>query len=391
MTSDPQLFRVNLDSKQSSRVQEVDFSQLGLKERKDIQEWVAANPSILGEDLLVISKEFDKFDKTKERLDLLAVDREGKLVIIELKRDDTGPDVHWQAIKYASYLQNANATHIVEMLQKHANVSEEEATNDLLEHLGADDLNGLNNDQRIILACHRFAAEVTTAALWLNHKSACENLISCVTLTPYRDAETNSLYVQSTTIIPVPGVDKYLVGIGSGSQAVARLSSSTLGEKLRKRFQQNAADDVTRFARQVATLVRDGLSGDVRPNRVGRWAGGWEHFRYFNLWYSAPPWGNHSLCYSFTLRPQEGSDSWLVYVRYKDEKGTYAAALKDLKLQEGQILDQEGIVVRIGIDSLNDGFAHRIAEVLRRFISTLTPAVNQLQSEANDEGNEEET
>ena len=29
----------------------------------------------------------------------------------------------------------------------------------------------LNNDQRIILASHRFAPEVTSAALWLNEKA----------------------------------------------------------------------------------------------------------------------------------------------------------------------------------------------------------------------------
>ncbi|MCP4416125.1 MAG: MmcB family DNA repair protein, partial [Chloroflexi bacterium] len=35
------------------------------------------------------------------RLDLLAVDRQANLVVIELKRDSSGRDVEWQAIKYA--------------------------------------------------------------------------------------------------------------------------------------------------------------------------------------------------------------------------------------------------------------------------------------------------
>ena len=107
MTSGPQLFRVNLENRESDRVEEVDFSRMGLRERKDIQEWVAANPGILGDDLLIIGKEFSGFDLTNERLDLLAVDSNGKLVVIELKRDDTGADAHWQAIKYASYFRRA--------------------------------------------------------------------------------------------------------------------------------------------------------------------------------------------------------------------------------------------------------------------------------------------
>jgi hypothetical protein len=45
MSSEPQLFRINLESQQSERIEEVDFARLGLQERKDIQEWIAANPS----------------------------------------------------------------------------------------------------------------------------------------------------------------------------------------------------------------------------------------------------------------------------------------------------------------------------------------------------------
>ena len=114
-------------------------------------------PGILSEDLLIINKEFSGFDRTDERLDLLAVDKEGKLVIIELKRDDSGKDAHWQAIKYASYLHHAKKEDIIRMLADHEKVSDEDALDQLLRHLNADDLNALNNDQRIILASHRFA------------------------------------------------------------------------------------------------------------------------------------------------------------------------------------------------------------------------------------------
>ena len=81
MTMTPQLFRVNADDKTSVAVREVDFSELGLHERDDIQQWVAANPRILDQDLLVVTEEFSEFDKTDERLDLLAVDSAGNLVV----------------------------------------------------------------------------------------------------------------------------------------------------------------------------------------------------------------------------------------------------------------------------------------------------------------------
>ena len=215
MSTEPQLFRVDPDTKASIKATEVDFSHLGLEERRDIQEWVVANPEILGDDLLIIAKEFSDFDRTSERLDLLAIDRDGKLVIIELKRDHSGADVHWQAIKYASYLRHATQEDILRMLATYERVSEAEAEEKLLDHIETSSLDNLNDDQRIILASHRFAPEVTSAVLWLNDKAQDENLITCVQLIPYQDGDM--LYVQTNTIIPVVGTERYSIQIGGSN------------------------------------------------------------------------------------------------------------------------------------------------------------------------------
>ena len=61
-------------------------------------------PDALGEELLIIQKEFDGFADTRERLDLLALDKNGQLVIIENKLDDTGRDVVWQAVQVCRLL-----------------------------------------------------------------------------------------------------------------------------------------------------------------------------------------------------------------------------------------------------------------------------------------------
>lgn len=45
-----------------------------LTERYDLQEWLVNHPEALGEELLIIQKEFNGFDGTGERLDLLAID-----------------------------------------------------------------------------------------------------------------------------------------------------------------------------------------------------------------------------------------------------------------------------------------------------------------------------
>ncbi|WP_181164443.1 restriction endonuclease subunit S [Amaricoccus solimangrovi] len=55
--------------------------------------------------------------EVRERLDLLAFDKEGQLVVIENKLDDTGRDVVWQALKYAAYVSTPPRQRIVQIFQ----------------------------------------------------------------------------------------------------------------------------------------------------------------------------------------------------------------------------------------------------------------------------------
>ena len=76
-------------------------------------------PDALGEELLIIQKEFDGFADTRERLDLLALDKDGQLVVIENKLDDSGRDVAWQALKYAAYVSSLTTSQIVDIYQQY--------------------------------------------------------------------------------------------------------------------------------------------------------------------------------------------------------------------------------------------------------------------------------
>ena len=386
MSNEPQLFRVDPESQQPDRIEEIDFGRLGLRERQDIQEWVAANPGILDDDLLIIGKEFSGFDRTDERLDLLAVDSDGKLVIIELKRDDSGTDVHWQAIKYASYFQRATADDIVGMAVSHWNESPEKAVAQLQQHLGADDLNALNNSQRIILASHRFAPEVTSAALWLNRKVPAEDLITCVKLTPYQDTHTGALYVQASTIIPVPGADEYLVGIGPSSQKEST-SGSSFRAKLAATFASSKNHETSPFVKKVSELALSGLPDEIRPDKTGRWAGVGGDRRYYHIWYSRPPWGNWKVNYSIDLWPQEESGKWRANVLFENRRKLTLPGLDGINFNAEQEIAPHGIytIVRTGPDTLNDNFAKQIAEILREFIVQITPIVDDFGNESSED------
>ena len=43
------MFKVNKDTKTIEEVKNISFKECGLKERNDLQEWIANNPNILGE------------------------------------------------------------------------------------------------------------------------------------------------------------------------------------------------------------------------------------------------------------------------------------------------------------------------------------------------------
>ncbi len=390
MSAEPQLFRINPENRESEKIAEVDFARLGFRERRDIQEWIASNPGILGEDLLIIGKEFSGFDRTDERLDLLAVDADGKLVVIELKRDDTGADAHWQAIKYASYLRHAGVDDIVRMLADHEETSETDALDRLLSHFNSDDLNALNNDQRIILASHRFAPEVTSAALWLNEKAPSEDLITCVQLTPYQDEENDSLYIQASTIIPVPGIDDYIIKPGDSSNENASVRPGA--SKLARTIARNRNDNITPFLRGISDQSISGLPDHLKPDKTSRWAGGNPSVRHWHVWYSRPYWGNWRLHYRINLYPESDDDSntWQATIGFSDHRNEIddlENKLADLRVYDDQWWESRwgelGVTRRS--NALDQAFATTLAETLRHFIEVVTPRIGEIVDEINEE------
>lgn len=71
-----------------------------------IEEWVANDPGLLGLDAIVIGRQVPT-DHGKY-LDLLALDRTGGLIIIELKKNKTPRDVVAQVLDYGSWVRTPN-------------------------------------------------------------------------------------------------------------------------------------------------------------------------------------------------------------------------------------------------------------------------------------------
>lgn len=197
------MFRVDIEGKSLQELTPKRFSELGLRERFDIQEWIEKAPQILGEDLMIIGKEV--ILPSGKRLDLLAIDKTGSVVVIELKRDDSGDAVEWQAIKYASYCANWLPEEIYRQVSAYLKVSEPEARQAIEQFLDTD-LEDLNRSQRIILVARQFNSEVASAVFWLREQGLD---IQCTRLAPFVDQEGN-LFLTPDTIIPLPEAKDYI-------------------------------------------------------------------------------------------------------------------------------------------------------------------------------------
>ena len=129
------MYIIDQTSNSLTKIEQTSFKALKLEERKHLQEWIAKEPSSLGEELLIIQKEFDGFSDTRERLDLLALDKDGNLVVIENKLDDSGRNVTWQAIKYASYCSGLTKQDVIDIYQKYLGetASAEESLSDFFD------------------------------------------------------------------------------------------------------------------------------------------------------------------------------------------------------------------------------------------------------------------
>ena len=220
------------------------FSDLGIGERPNLQEWLAGTPAALGEELLIIQKEFDGFADTNERLDLLAMDKDGKLVVIENKLDDTGRDVVWQAIKYAAYCSNLNKAEIVEIYQRYLDRWSEPASAEesICEFLDEDSLDEVvlnpGNDQRVMLIAGNFRKEVTATVLWLLGHGV---RVQCFRIVPYTFGE--QLFVHLQQIIPTPGAEDFMISMATkGAEEKSAKDAQRSSHQVRMEFWEQALE-----------------------------------------------------------------------------------------------------------------------------------------------------
>ncbi len=170
-------------------------------------------PEVLEEGLFIIAEEFSNWQDSGRSIDLLALDGEGNLVVIELKRTQTGDHSELQAIRYAAMAANMTLEDIVDAHQAYLRRRgvEEDARGRVLNHLGVEeepDAEIHTDRPRIILASAGFSTELTTSVLWLRGGAMD---ISCIKLQLFQSGD--GLLFDSSQVIPLPEASDYLVKV----------------------------------------------------------------------------------------------------------------------------------------------------------------------------------
>lgn len=265
-------------------LQTVSLSEAGLRERDDLQEWVLERPEILGPDVIVVAFEFDRWqdsrgDRTRDRLDVLGLDADGRLVLAELKRDQAPDTVEMQAVKYAAMASRFTESDLVSyharFLSQRAGqtVSEDVARAALNDHTGEFDPDQLRQP-RIVLVAGSFLPSTSATAVWLSEMGLD---LTLQRVQAYRIGD-EGVIVTVSQLFPVPDVEDFTISPqrAEAEQAKARRTRKKDGSAVVRLVRAKVIPDGTVLRLQPTTeldaetreLIQEWVAEDERRGRA---------------------------------------------------------------------------------------------------------------------------
>ena len=216
-----------IQGKKVERIEPITFKELDMTEN-DIEEILRNSIDMLCSDeesLLIVGRQVK--NEKQGRSDLTAIDNNGNIVLIEIKRDPKDIEgrkeaFEFQAIRYAaSYATIENIDELVKTvyvpyIEKYREefelgelTSYELGVRKVKEFLEANEAEKqFNNGQRIILAASDFDEQTLSAVAWLNSNNVD---MTCFRLVPYRVNEEVYLYTEK--VLPVENYTDYYVNL----------------------------------------------------------------------------------------------------------------------------------------------------------------------------------
>ena len=201
------MLRIDRNEKKLIRLEARTLPDQGITEAYDLQKMIRNSPDAffreMGEKLLLVGEEVRPATFVDDRIDLLAVDQQGSLVVIELKRGSHKLQL-LQALAYAGMVSQWEHEQIVAQRQKFVSLAEEEAEEEIEQFL-LEDVANLNDTQRIILIAEDFEYEVLVTAEWLTEMYGLDVRCHRIALSVQDDME----FLSCTCIYPPPEITEH--------------------------------------------------------------------------------------------------------------------------------------------------------------------------------------
>ena len=261
------IFTFGSQNSEIIEVPETKFATLEIRENQ-LQTALKKHIEAISPDTLIIAEEFRDWDDSQRRIDLLGIDRCGNIVVIELKRDDTGAYMDLQAIRYAAMVSTMNFNQAVDAYQRYLlRIGDsKDAESELRSFLGWEEEGqefNFPNGVRIVLASADFSRELTTAVMWLNQRDLD---IRCVRIKPYK--LQTSILLDIEQIIPLPESQEYQIKLKQQS-AIQKSARATTESRCKTRYQFNG-ESYGYHGKLVLAVVKKycGLSEDLTLEKV---------------------------------------------------------------------------------------------------------------------------
>lgn len=259
------------------------FREQHVHERQDLQRLLQERIDVVDPDVMILAEEFARWDDSKRRIDMLGLDRDARLVVIELKRTVDGGHMELQALRYAAMVSRMTFEQAVDAHDRWlvARGGDGGAEQRILKFLGWDgpDEERFGQDVRIVLVSGDFSKELTTSVLWLNERDLD---VRCVRIRPYVNGDQVLIDVQQ--VIPLPEAGEYVVQVRE--------------KERRERRDRESSRDYTRYdvtidgevhvrqakRRAIHLVVRALCSRGITPEQIAEvidWKGN-------GLWRSVP-------------------------------------------------------------------------------------------------------
>ncbi|PGY09131.1 hypothetical protein [Bacillus sp. AFS031507] len=234
-----------IQANKAVKVDEVTFSELQMLE-SDIEELLRSNIDMVcdeEESMLIVGRQVR--NAQHGRSDLTAVDNNGNIVLIEIKRDRKDIEsrkeaFEFQAIRYAaSYAKIVDSEDLVSKIYapyiekyrsefEHQSLTSSELgnrkLNEFLQVNGAE--NNFNKNQKVVLVASEFDEQTLSAVAWLNRNGV---NMSCYKLIPFKIHD--EVYINVEKLLPLADYEDYYVNFLEKSSSSIKKTGKKLSRQ----------------------------------------------------------------------------------------------------------------------------------------------------------------